>query len=56
MNYLRTNLRNDAITLKFHITANNVTRAFSRTEQFKEMLEECTALATLKEKLNLELA
>lgn len=56
MNYLRTNLRNDAITLKFHITANNVTRAFSRTEQFKEMLEEYTALATLKEKLNLELA
>lgn len=56
MNYLRTNLRNDAITLKFLITANNVTRAFSRTEQFKEMLEECTALATLKEKLNLELA
>lgn len=56
INYLRTNLRNDAITLKFHITANNVTRAFSRTEQFKEMLEECTALATLKEKLNLELA
>lgn len=56
MNYMRTNLRNDAITLKFHITANNVTRAFSRTEQFKEMLEECTALATLKEKLNLELA
>ena len=39
MNYLRTNLRNDAITLKFHITADNVTRAFSRTEQFKEMLE-----------------
>ncbi len=57
MNYLRTQLRNDYITLKFSIKADTAPhRAFSRVEQYKEMLETCPALEFLRQELDLELA
>ena len=57
MNYLRTQLRNDYITLKFSIKADTAPhRAFSRVEQYKEMLETCPDLEFLRQELNLELA
>ena len=57
MNYLRTQLRNDYITLKFNIKADTAPhRAFSRVEQYKEMLNTCPDLEFLRQELNLELA
>ncbi len=57
MSYLRTQLRNDYITLKFEVTENDAPhRAFSRLEQFKELLETYPELETLRKELDLELA
>lgn len=57
MNYLRTQLRNDYITLKFNVKAADAPhRAFSRVERFKEMLDDCPDLEFMRKELNLELA
>lgn len=56
-NYLRTNLRNDYITLQFNIaSADGPHRAFSRLEQFKDMLSRSPELEMLRKNLQLELA
>ena len=57
MNYLRTQLRNDYITLKFEIVADDAPkRAFSRVEKFREMLQRWPDLDMLRKELDLELA
>lgn len=56
-NYLRTQLKNDLITLKLIIAANDAPhRAYSRLEQFTEMLEGSKELRYLQQALELELA
>ena len=57
MNYLRTNLRNDYIILRFtQAQEDGQQRTFSRLEQFNELLSRSAALAMLKKELSLELA
>lgn len=57
MNYLRTQLRNDYITLQFEIAPNNMPRrATSRLERYKSMLQRYPALEMLRKELDLELA
>ena len=57
MNYLRTQLRNDFITLKFEIVSDDAPkRAFSRVEKFKDMLQRWPDLDMLRKELDLELA
>lgn len=56
-NYLRAQLKNDLINLKLVIAANDAPhRAFSRLEQFTEMLEHSKELRYLQQMLELELA
>ncbi len=55
--YLRMQLRNDAITLNINIaSADAPQRAFSRLEQYKDMLQRCSELEMLRKELELELA
>lgn len=55
--YLRTQLRNDFISLDIEIVADNTSRhVYSRLEQFKDMLERSPELAMLRKELDLELA
>lgn len=57
MNYLRTQLRNDYITLHFEIAPNNMPRrATSRLERYKSMLQRYPALEMLRKEFDLELA
>ena len=57
MNYLRTNLRNDYIILRFtQAQEEGQQRTFSRLEQLNELLSRSAALAMLKKELSLELA
>ncbi len=57
MSYLRTQLRNDYITLQFEVAESDAPhRAFSRLEQFKAMLDSYSELDTLRKELDLELA
>ena len=57
ISYLRTQLRNDFISLNITIAANNDSnRAFSRLEQFKDMLSRSPELEMLRKELELELA
>ena len=57
VNYLRTQLRNDDITLQFKIVADDAPkRAFSRVEKFKDMLSRWPDLEMLRKELDLELA
>ena len=57
MNYLRTQLRNDFITLNFEIVSDDAPkRAFSRVEKFKDMLQRWPDLDMLRKELDLELA
>ncbi|MGM9688288.1 MAG: DNA polymerase III subunit gamma/tau [Alloprevotella sp.] len=57
MNYLRTNLRNDYIILRFTLAQEEgQQRTFSRLEQLNELLNRSAALTMLKKELSLELA
>ena len=57
MTYLRTQLRNDYITLQFNIKSSTAPhRAFSRVERFKELLNDYPDLEFMRKELNLELA
>ena len=56
MNYLRTNLRNDYITLRFVQPQGEVQRSFSRLEMLQDMRKRSSALDLLCNELNLELA
>ncbi len=57
VNFLRMQLRNDRITLRINIaSANAPQRAFSRLEQYKDMLRRCSELEMLRKELELELA
>ena len=57
ISYLRMQLRNDYITLQITIVANNsAKRAFSRLEQYKDMLKRSPELEMLRKELDLELA
>ena len=56
MNYLRTNLRNDYITLRFVQPQGEVPRSFSRLEMLQDMRKRSSALDLLCNELNLELA
>lgn len=57
VNYLRTQLRNDDITLQFKIVADDAPkRAFSRVEKFQDMLSRWPDLEMLRKELDLELA
>lgn len=57
ISYLRTQLRNDYIALQINIVANNSShRAFSRLEQYKDMLKRSPELEMLRKELDLELA
>ena len=57
MNYLRTNLRNDFITLRFELLqADEEQRPVSRVEMLGDMLKNYPALAMLHKELDLELA
>lgn len=57
VNYLRTQLRNDDITLQFKLVADDAPkRAFSRVEKFKDMLSRWPDLEMLRKELDLELA
>lgn len=56
-NYLRTQLRNDSITLNFEIVPDNAPkRPFSRLEKFKDMMKRHPDLDLLRKELDLELA
>lgn len=56
-NYLRTNLRNDLINLQIHVAEGaERKRAFSRLEQFNDMLQRSPELRLLQKSLQLELA
>lgn len=56
-NYLRTNLRNDRITLRFVVAAEGEQiRVYSRLEQFNDMLKRSPELELLRKNLELELA
>lgn len=56
-NYLRINLRNDYIRLQIKVAEGTATRrAFSRREQFKDMLSRSRELRILSKELDLELA
>lgn len=56
-NYLRINLRNDLINLHIHVAEGaERQRAFSRLEQFNDMLQRSPELRLLQETLQLELA
>lgn len=55
--YLRTNLHNRQITLRFKVTQQaEQKRAYSRVEQFQLMVEKNPALQKLKEHFDLELS
>lgn len=55
--YLRTQLRNDHITLQIDVvTSNSSHHVYSRLEQFKDMLERSPELEMLHKELDLELA
>ena len=57
VNYLRTQLRNDDISLHFEIVADDAPkRAFSRVEKFQDMLSRWPDLELLRKELDLELA
>lgn len=57
MNYLRTNLRNDFISLRFELMReDNEQRPVSRVEMLGDMLKNYPALAMLHKELDLELA
>ena len=57
MNYLRTNLRNDFISLRFELMQeDNEQRPVSRVEMLGDMLKNYPALAMLHKELDLELA
>lgn len=57
VNYLRTHLRNDYLTMRVRIAeSDEPTRAVSRAEQFAKMLESSKSLRILHERLALELA
>lgn len=56
-NYLRTQLRNDQITLTIRVAEGEEgQRAFSRVDQYKEMLKRSPELDFLRKELGLELA
>lgn len=55
--YLRTQLRNDYISLQIVVVADNSSHhVYSRLEQFKDMLERSPELEMLRKELDLELA
>lgn len=55
-NYLRTQLRNDYITIKLSITPSSVKRAFTRRERFMELLQKYPAVEMLRQEFDLELS